>query len=64
MKYETLSDFVSAHQSGEFDGIVMVDNDQVFAIQDDYMVFNFNYGGPESALLDVLHHFGFDAERV
>ncbi len=64
MKYETLADFVSAHQSGEFDGIVMVDNDQVFAAQADEIVFDFNSCGPESALIAVLRHFGFEAERV
>ena len=62
-KYKTVRAFVNAAQSGEFKGVVIVDNDCVYAYVGDEEVFDFNDANPEEVLIDVLEALGVNAER-
>jgi hypothetical protein len=63
MKYETISEFVTAAKEGHFTGRVIVDNDQVYAYEGDEEVCDFEDCGPEGALIEVLTALGVKAER-
>ena len=64
MRYKTLKALAAAAAKKQFTGVVMVDNDQVLAYQDEQLVYDFAGLGPRQALHAALAVLGIAAEPV
>lgn len=63
MKYKSLESFMQAKEKGKFDGVVVVDNDNVKAYDKKLnCVYDFGEAGPESVLVSILRRIGFNVE--
>ncbi len=63
-KYYSIKDFVQAAINGEFKGFITVDNDSVYAQdQDGELICGFEGEVPENVLVKIFEVLGVQAER-